>query len=153
MIYSLEEQENLDIDWFFIDKNCNICHVASAGGKLPKIAISKEVNQELSLFFKSLPIISHEVTVCPTLTDFVSFDTEESKNNYLTDFLFFAKRGLFSFDKTLLGQFESYEYHLVVSPIKKVSIDNFPKDIINILSEIDVDDVSKLSKLSLSEFI
>lgn len=121
------EQQCLDIDWFFIADD-KIGFVASGGGKLPNfVAQSSESMNEISSFMKTLPQIT-EVEINNNLKEIKGTTIE---NSYLEDFIFMAKRGLYSFDKTYLNNFSDTHYHLVAKPISPLTIDRIP---INILS-------------------
>jgi len=125
------EQQNLDIDWFFLNKD-NICFVASGGGKLPvSVAKSFEMNNALSTFFKSLPIIS-EVIVNPNLNNIIATNVNEK---YLSDFIQMSQRGLFSFDKTVLNNFAESHYHLVAKPVTPFKRNDLPAEILKIISK------------------
>ena len=126
------EQSYLDIDWFFTN-NKNIGSVASAGGKLPKsVSISKDNIQLLASYFRELPCITDGI-VNPKLEEYMP--RREFDERDLTSFIFWAERGLYSFDKTLVGTFSDNRYHLIVSPAVALTIDDLPLEISNILSQ------------------
>jgi hypothetical protein len=119
------EQQSLDIDWFFITGQ-DIAFVASGGGKLPQsVAQSLEGNKLLSSFFRSLPVIS-EVIINPDLSMIITTPINEQ---YLVDFMEMTKRGLFSFDKTILNNFSESHYHLVAKPANPLKTDQLPFEI------------------------
>ena len=113
MAYSIEQQHSRDIDWYFKDGNGNLIHVASAGGRLPKII---EENDELMDIIHSqildLPT-QFEESINPNLGQFVSFNSNEARELYLEDFVNMARKGIISIDKTKLGNFEDTTYHIV----------------------------------------
>ena len=122
------EQQGLDINWFFTNNN-EIAFVASAGGKVPlSIAKSIENNNIILDYFKNLPVIS-EVILNPRLDSIIpDFDEE-----YLEDFIYFSKRGLLSFDKTVLNNFSDTTYHLVAKPTRTFKINALPSGIRDLL--------------------
>ena len=123
------EQQSLDIDWFFTNDE-HIVFVASGGGRLPdSIAKSAENSKLLSSFFRSLPVNS-EVVINPSLDKIKGFVVNDQ---YLSDFVLMAKRGLFSFDKTVLNNFLDCNYHLVARPTVPLTIDSVPNEIKDIL--------------------
>jgi hypothetical protein len=125
MAYSLEQQYSRDIDWYFNDKNKNLIHVASAGGRLPKKIEENDVLIDL-LHSQILELPSQfEVTINSILGEFVSFESNEARELYLTDFKEMAQRGLISIDKTKLGNFEDLTYHIVAFPKNATSVDAF----------------------------
>lgn len=126
------EQSYLDIDWFFTDSK-NVGFVASAGGKLPKsVSKSKDTIQLLASYFRDLPPIT-DVLVNPKLKEIMI--NREVNENYLSDFIFMAEKGLYSFDKTLLNDLNDDRYHLVVSPVVALNISDLPSEISNIVSQ------------------
>lgn len=143
MAYSLEQQYSRDIDWYFKDRNNNLIHVASAGGRLPKII---EENDDLidSLHAQILELPSQfEVTINPLLGQFVSFESDEARELYLSDFSEMAQRGLISIDKTKLGNFEDSTYHIVAFPKKASSVDtlyNISEKVFNSKKAIETSD-------------
>ncbi len=125
------EQQTLDIDWFFIADQ-NIAFVASGGGKLPQsVAKSLEKNKMLASFFRSLPVIS-EIIISPDLNKVVMTPINDQ---YLADFVDMAKKGLFSFDKTVLNDFSESHYHLVAKPVNPLKFNQLPIEIKEAISE------------------
>lgn len=123
------EHKGLDIDWFFTN-NDDVAFVASGGGKLPQsITKSEEERTLLALFFRNLPVIS-EVIVNRDLSKFVMSAIDE---RYLSDFMYMTKRGLFSFDKTILNNSSDSHYHLVAAPVTQLKFDQLPDVISGIL--------------------
>jgi len=146
---SVEEQFYLDIDWFFIDGNV-ISFVASAGGRLPGAILKSGDNiQLLSSFFRALPIIT-DVTINPNLSEIMP--SREINENYLSDFIFIAKRGLYAFDKTRLNDFNDDRYHLVASPQKALTIQDLPLEISDIIAKTSGCDQMRSGFNSLSIF-
>ncbi len=124
------EQPALDIDWFFVNKK-KIGFVASAGGRLPKsVADSRENIELLSSYFRALPVIS-EVELNEKLKAILPH--HEIDESYLSDFVLMAEKGLYTFDKTLVGNFSDNNYHLVAKPIVPLKVEDLPLHITNIL--------------------
>ncbi|MFD1015717.1 hypothetical protein [Winogradskyella rapida] len=116
MAYSIQEQHSRDLDWYFIDGNKKPIHVATGGGKLPKIIEENdEKNENLHAQILQLPI-QYEIEINPILNEFVNFENEELRELYLTDFNEMAGRGFISLDKSNLGNFEDGIYHIVAYP-------------------------------------
>ncbi|GEN70175.1 hypothetical protein CLA01_02470 [Chryseobacterium lathyri] len=46
-----------------------------------------------------------------------------------------TKKGLYSFDKTNLNNFLDYDYHLVASPMKPLTLNDLPQNILDILMQ------------------
>jgi hypothetical protein len=126
------EQSYSDFNWFFTD-NKNIGAVASAGGRLPESVRRSKTNlQLLTSYFEELPFISDAI-VNPKLKEYMS--QREFDEIDLTNFIFWAERGLYSFDKTLPGTFSDNRYHLIVGPVVALTIADLPLEISNILSQ------------------
>jgi hypothetical protein len=127
MAYSIEEQNSRDLDWYFVDGNKRLIHVATGGGKLPKIIEENdELNENLHSQILQLPI-RYDIEINPLLSEFVNFENNELRELYLTDFNEMAGRGIISLDKSNLGIFEDGIYHIVAYP--KGSITNIKIDL------------------------
>lgn len=59
----------------------------------------------------------------------------EADEPYFRDFVFMAKEGLFSFDKTTPNNFNNTCYHLVAKPLNPLTLDKIPPEIVDILSK------------------
>jgi hypothetical protein len=126
------EQSTLDIDWFFTDNN-KIGFVASAGGRLPKsVAKSKDNIELLSNYFRGLSPTT-DIKVNPKLKEFMPH--RDINENYLSDFIYMAERGLYSFDKISLNNFNDDGYYLVASPVVGLTINDLPIEISNIIAQ------------------
>ncbi len=114
MSYTEIEQFTLDLDLFFKDSQKNI-HLASGGGKIPDLlANSDEINEN----FKDTAILldeDFEIEVNQELMKVLNLKETEFQN-YLFDFVKYAKKGFFSYDKTKLGEFDDMTFHLVAKP-------------------------------------
>ncbi|WP_390456100.1 hypothetical protein, partial [Chryseobacterium sp. Alg-005] len=126
-MYTEIEQQTLDIDWFFTD-NEDIAFVASAGGKLPETIAKLDKDNGLSKYFRDLSEVS-EVIINPSL----EFIIQKVDDNYLSDFLSMAKKGLYTFDKTILNNFSDTSYHLVASPKTPLKMKDLPENILKLL--------------------
>jgi hypothetical protein len=128
-MFTETEQRGLDIDWFFTNDE-HIAFAASAGGKLPEsISKAPENYRLLSEFFSGLPEIS-EIIINADVSRIIGSTADES---YLKDFVYMARRGLFSFDKTIPSNFDNSQYHLVAKPVVPLNINKVPSEIKNIL--------------------
>ncbi|WP_294273141.1 hypothetical protein [uncultured Chryseobacterium sp.] len=134
-MYTEIEQETLDIDWFFTDGQ-NIGFMASGGGKLPNsIAESKENHQILVNYFRNLPEVS-DVSINPELDSLLNkILGSVTDERYLEDYVSMTRKGLYSYDKTVLNNFLDPYYHLVAGPKHPLKLENLPQDIVNILSK------------------
>lgn len=117
------EQFAFDFDWFFLDKSDHLCHVASASGRLPNGVSEMQVEelQRMSTLVRQLPE-RFDYEINPLLEGIKSFDNETQRFDYISDFVEFAKRGLYSFDKSNINNFEDNNYHLVAYPKDKVTL-------------------------------
>lgn len=128
-MFTENEQQVLDIDWFFTN-NEDVAFVASGGGRLPQsVAQSAENNKLLVSFFRGLPITS-EVVINPELNKVIANIVDE---RYLADFVSLTQKGLFSFDKTVLNSFLESQYHLVAKPVSPLKFSQLPSEIRRIL--------------------
>ncbi|MEO8254893.1 MAG: hypothetical protein ABI554_10965 [Flavobacterium sp.] len=124
------EQQALDIDWFFTD-NKEVGFVASGAGKLPKSFAKIEKHDLLVSYFRNLP----ETSDFSLNNDLNNILPHEIDDEYLCDFIFMSKRGLYSFDKTVLNNFNEPNYHLVTKPQNPLNFIDLPHDIKEILCE------------------
>ena len=117
MPYSLSSQLNKDIDYFVLDGNSNMFHFASAGTLLPEIIIQnyKENRKIHSSILATKEL--YDIEINPNLDNIIQFENNVMRELYLKDFIFYAQRGCYSYDKTYITDFNDPRYHLVVSPI------------------------------------
>lgn len=121
----------MDIDWFFTNSD-EIGFAASGGGQLPRsVAKSAENLELLALYFKNLPE-KYGVIINPSLDKIITDGVDE---RYLKSFVQMAKKGLFSFDRTVLNSFTDPNYHLVAKPVSPLKTDELPSEIVKILME------------------
>ena len=121
------EQEDSDIEWFAVDGEGYVLHVSSGGGVLPEsVASSQETLLQLHQYFLALPD-----TASASLVQ-VEANAEKSGRNY-QNAVRYARRGLFSFDKTLLNKHLDPKYHLVVRPANPLTIKDIPEPISTLL--------------------
>jgi hypothetical protein len=136
------EQESSDIDWFAIDSDGHILHIASGGGVLPEsVAASEETLLQLYQYFLALPDTNSASLV------HAEANAEKSGRNY-QNAIRYAQRGLFSFDKTLLNKHLDPQYHLAVRPADPLLIKDVPEPIATLLRRTSLPD-SVLAKTQL----
>ncbi len=117
MAYSEEEQHRRDIDWFFTDQSGRIFHIASGGGILPK-RIQEDDNNRLISGVLRLISAEFKTEINQNVINIIGYQDQspERRDLYFESFINFAKLGLFSFDNSILGNFENQKYHLVAKP-------------------------------------
>jgi hypothetical protein len=129
MIYDAITQETMDIDWFMVDRDGYIAHLASGGNVLPKsVAISVEDNEALLNFFLSQKDIS-EVQM------------KKMYSHNASSFIRMAKKGLFSFDRLKPSDCNCTTYRKVVLPLVPLRIETLPSEIVDILSRTRTDQI------------
>lgn len=143
MPYPIASQLTKDIDFFIMDAKQNKLHFASAGGILPEmIALKYSANRRIHKSVIQLEEL-FEVEINPNLSNILDFPNDEMRDIYLRDFIFYAKRGFHSFDRTYLGDFNDTRYHLVASPIANTrllrSINNELMDDLKIEGELKIE--------------
>ncbi|MCP2028734.1 hypothetical protein L1276_003905 [Flavobacterium sp. HSC-32F16] len=116
MAYELTYLLTNDIDIFLKIHDCFIIHIASAGAILPtELAALDQLlirNKSIVYDFDSV----FEVQINPNLQQLLKFKNAQEKDRYLTDFIRIAKKGIFSFDKTIVEDSTDPFYHLVAWP-------------------------------------
>lgn len=119
------EQETSDIDWFFTN-SIEIGFVASGGGRLPESVVENWNESRLLIsFFKGFPVIA-EVIINPMLNE---IKNGKADKRYLSDFVAMAERGIFAYDKTVLGDYLDLNYHLVASPTIPFNFNALPDEL------------------------
>ena len=146
-------QESLDTDWFLSDQNGIVIHVASAGGKLPKSVQEQGENLNILInYFRSLPESNENVIINPKLHDYLQFKSQEEEVRYLRDFVFMAQRGLYSYDKSVLGNFDDTSYHLVAYPSKsKIHLKDIPEKTRGFMKTQILGDIATRESISIEE--
>lgn len=115
MAYSIIEQATKDLDIYFKDK-FKLIHIASAGGNLPnQLAENDLLNEDFASTITNFEEL-YEFEVNPNLTGLLNLN-DTGLDLYLIDFVLMAKRGFYSYDKTILGDFSNPMFHLVARPI------------------------------------
>ncbi|MES2654690.1 MAG: hypothetical protein V4620_03825 [Bacteroidota bacterium] len=141
MAYSIIELSTTDLDIFILDKQ-KVVHIATGGGNIPeKLLESDRYNGELRFTFRQLlRFPESEIEINPNISEITRLP-EEQLQAYLIDFIYFAKLGIYTYDKTDLGNFESLKFHLVAKPKNPIPFlfGLFENGIYRIDSEIPVD--------------
>lgn len=119
MPYSEEEQQRRDIDWFFTDQSGRIFHIASGGGILPKRIQENDNNRQISGLLRFISA-EFKTEINQNVINIIGYQDQSPvrRDLYFESFINFAKLGLFSFDNSILGNFENQKYHLVAMPVK-----------------------------------
>ncbi|AYA38712.1 hypothetical protein D3Y59_17635 [Hymenobacter oligotrophus] len=114
------EQQDSDIDWFAVDNEGYVVHVASGGGVLPgSVAASEEDLLQLHQYFLALP-----ETEAAALVQAEAHAARSGRN--AEGFVRYARRGLYSFDKTNLHAHRDTHYHLVARPAQPLTLAELP---------------------------
>ncbi|MEO6978335.1 MAG: hypothetical protein ABI113_08140 [Mucilaginibacter sp.] len=125
------EQQTLDIEWFFTSGN-QIGFAASAGGQLPD-CISKKSLDELKIlsdyFWNASP--NGEAILNNHLTK----NDRGPGDQFVSDFIEMSSRGLFSFDKTVPGNFADTGYKLISRPANPLILKSLPDNISLLLKD------------------
>ena len=128
------EQEDSDIEWFAVDGDGHVLHFSSGGGVLPEsVASSQETLLQLHQYFLALPD-----TAAAALVE-LEANAEKSGRSY-QNAVRYARRGLFSFDKTALNKHLHPQYHLVARPVSPLTIKNIPEPIATLLRRTSLPD-------------
>ncbi|RZJ88777.1 MAG: hypothetical protein EOO60_10715 [Hymenobacter sp.] len=156
------DQEGYDYDWFAIDSNGNIGHFASNTGILPhSVAKSAEDLKVLTDYFRSLKAEESNYLLANGFIFPRDIKTEEQRENFLSTYVDYSTRGLYSFDRNQPEKnwgFKPFLYGLITIPIKPLSMEYLPihiREIIirtvyngnfspnsNITNTLDIQDVS-----------
>lgn len=124
---------NYDFDLFF-DVNIFKIHTATAGGYIPSRIFE---NPTHSIFREKLKSVSNKLffdyKLNPNLEEILTLKFEAqgiTSNNfdrdaYLFDFIEYARRGVFSFDRTFISEPFNRKYHLVAYPFINENYNQF----------------------------
>ncbi len=155
MRYTEEMQETLDVDWFAIDRYGNVAHFASAGGRLPEsICESREDNETLITFFRSLPVTNSDLFLNDRIIKEKGLLTKEAEERYLKDFIFMSQRGLYSFDKKALGQFLDTDFQLIAKPLNPLNFNSLPVNVQNLVSKTKIEnDLNEVDALDVAKIL
>jgi len=146
--------EGLDIDWFFLDKEKRICFAASGGGIVPS-NYTNGPDDRLTEYFRQLPILNSDFLLNKKLETIKNISYKSLLNRMSFDFIQMARRGIYSFDKTILNDQFNPKYHLVARPKGElVSLDSVPIDIKNkLLKTVLNENVDQIDSFEVANFI
>lgn len=141
------DQEDADIDWFATDSRGHILHFASGGGILPEsVAASEEALLELHQYFLSRPETS--------TAERVAVEVSANGGGNYRNFAHYARRGLFSFGKTLLNERADRHYHLIARPSQPLTVAELPEHLAELLSRTKLQgSVASLTTLNASSIL
>ena len=122
MAYTELEQNTIDLDLYLEDVEKSI-HIASGGGRIPERIAQSDI--AIEEFKDNLNDIneSNEILINPNLQELLNLNTDEALELYLRDFVKRARQGFYSYDKTYVGEFDDFTFHLVAKPKKKSKIE------------------------------
>lgn len=128
MLISAIDQEVSDFDWFAVDANNCLLHVASGGGRLPaSAAASKEKLAILSCYFSSLPILYSEAEI------FLA--SVQAAVPYPSVYTHYACRGLVSFSGLLTAYPLGTLHELVARPPRALLITDISPEMADLIAE------------------
>jgi hypothetical protein len=155
MRYTEDMQEAFDVDWFATDKYGNVAHFTSAGGKLPdSVCASKEDNERLLSFFKSLPAINNEIVLNGEIGRSEELMMQKDVERRFGDFIFMSQRGLYSFDKKVLGRFGDTDFLVVSKPLLPLNVNSLPDDIRSLVLRTKIEnDLSDVNELDVAKIL
>ncbi|MCT8262577.1 hypothetical protein NBG77_03680 [Proteus terrae] len=145
MVYMDDEfLESNDLDWFSSYQDGTIAHFATGGnGTIPeKIRESIDNYEIIYDYFDSLESIS-EIEIIESNLPY--FENEKSRFLYLRSFIKMAGKGIFSYDYRM-GE----GYKLISKPINRLSYNELPSSIKNILFIMPVNLSSELELIGLT---
>ncbi len=117
------ESLGFDIDLFFHNHLFDF-HFATAGGYVPRQIFSAPNHKLFRAQLLSSNAPKMEYIINPNLDKILSLKFESQKikeenfnrNLYLSDFILYATKGCFSFDRTFISNQSDIRYHLVAYP-------------------------------------
>lgn len=113
-----------DLDLFLTDPLWGKMHLATAGGHIRDEIFDDPQHVETKMNLrKSTSTTDYDYKINPNLDKILRLGDQEldlkkfNKEMYLRDFIFYAKKGYFSFDKTYVNNPLDFHYHLVAYPV------------------------------------
>lgn len=144
--------EAYDIDWFFLDKNDLIGFIASGGGRVP-LHIENTDNYNLREYFNLAPNIDQNVEIHKNIKSILGANNKEL-NNFFSDFVFIAKKGIYCFDKTILNDFSDTSYHKVIEPNNILKLKSLPTNIQEELNMLKLDiDIKRNDRIDIENLL
>jgi len=116
-------------------------HFATAGGIIPhKTMIDPDHHRFRASLKSKVNTLSFNYKLNPALDQILAIKSEEQRFSfdgenralYLYDFINYAKKGLFSFDRTFISKPSNSNYHLVAYPILDENYGTFLNRFLNI---------------------
>jgi len=128
MAYSIEEQLDQDIHWYFRDSYNHLCVALSAGSLLPETIIERDsANNEFHTIVYDLPEV-YEIARNESMIDRIQGISVENLELYFSNFERLARKGFYVFDKFHINNANDPLYFLVAYPIYDRYINTFPID-------------------------
>ncbi|OCA70329.1 hypothetical protein BBH99_14470 [Chryseobacterium contaminans] len=112
-----------DLDLFLTDPTWGKIHLATAGGHVRDEIYKDSKHLETKINLQKSTNTDYEYKLNPNLDKILKLGNPEinfrkfNKEMYLRDFIFYAKKGYFSFDKTYVNKPLDFHYHLVAYPV------------------------------------
>ncbi|WP_347218362.1 hypothetical protein [Chryseobacterium sp.] len=112
-----------DLDLFLTDPLWGKIHLATAGGYVQDKIFNDPQHLETKINLQKSISTDYEYKLNPNLDKILRLGDQKldlknfNKEMYLRDFIFYAKKGYFSFDKTYINNALDFHYHLVAYPV------------------------------------
>lgn len=136
----INNSSDFDLDLFF-GNNIFLMHFATAGLQVNDEIFFSSSHNNFRNFLKNFSQTRFEYKLNPFLEEIISSKRETNPNFdfelYTADFITYAKFGLFSFDRTFIGQNDDNNFHLVAYPILNDSYNNLINNIYNVNINLD----------------
>lgn len=111
-----------DLDLFLTDPLWGKIHLATAGGYFRDEIFNDPKHAETKAALQKSMNTDYAYNLNPNLDKILKLGNPEldlkklNREMYLRDFIFYAKKGYFSFDKTYVNSPLEFHYHLVAYP-------------------------------------
>lgn len=112
-----------DLDLFLTNPLWGKIHLATAGGYVRNEILNDPEHLEIKKNLQKSISTDYEYKLNPNLDKFIKLGNPKldfkkfNRETYLRDFIFYAKKGYFSFDKTYVNKPLDFHYHLVAYPV------------------------------------
>ncbi|MDH5033782.1 hypothetical protein [Chryseobacterium cucumeris] len=142
----INNSSDFDLDLFF-KSELFLMHFATAGLQISDENFFENNHSDFRYFLKNLSVPPFKYELNPNLREILSFKREIDKEFnielYTIDFISYAQKGMFSFDRTFIENSTDINFHLVAYPILDENYNNFLYHFFKIKNYVDYDYINK----------
>lgn len=138
----VNNSSDFDLD-LFLNNYIILSHFATAGLHISDNSFFNSFHNDFRHFLKNLTIPPFKFELNPNLSEILSIkrelDREFNIDLYTSDFIKYAQKGLFSFDRTFIEDSSDIHFHLVAYPILNSNYNDLMNQIYGFNFYFDID--------------